>query len=343
MRTKDFRSLPPSAQEHVRGKAVEAVLAGMTQGQAAQLFGVSRQAVCKWIKLYGSGGPGALRARPRGRPKGGSLLPWQCAQVARIVVDRHPDQMKLPFYLWTREAVGQLIERRFGIRLSVWTVGRYLKRWGFSPQKPLKVAFERDPGAVRRWLTDQYPAIRARAKRQKARIYWADEMGVRSDHVRGTSYGLRGRTPAVPGPGRRFGCQMISALTNRGHLLFSVFQGRFRGPVFVEFLRRLLRQVERRIFLIIDRHPVHRSAAVKKWAAAHAGQLEIFYLPGYSPELNPDEYLNQDVKSNAVGRRRASNEKELMANVRGYMRSTQKQPHIVRSYFQEEHVRYAAM
>ena len=339
MKTKDFRALPPASQEDIRIKAILAVEGGMTRIEVGELFGVTRQSVGQWIKLYNNGGVAALRAKPRGRPRGGSLKPWQCAQIARSVVERHPDQLKLPFYLWTREAVGQLIERRFGIKLSPWTVGRYLGRWGFTPQKPM----ERDPEAVRKWLTEQYPAIRTRAKRESAEIYWGDEMGLRSDHVTGTSYGKRGRTPIVPGTGKRFGCQMLSALTNRGHLLFMVFKGRFETPVFLKFLRRMLRQVKRKIFLIVDSHPVHQARAVKRWTAARPERLKVFYLPGYSPELNPDEYLNQDVKSNAVGRRRARDQQDMMANVRCYLRSTQKRPDVVRSYFEEQHVRYAAV
>jgi transposase len=344
MKTSDFRALAPRAQQDLRVKAVQAVAGGMTQVAAAKLFGVTRQAVGGWMKLYAGQGAAGLRAKPRGRPKGGlRLKPWQAAQIAKTVVDRRPDQLKLPFYLWTRAAVGDLIARRFGVGLSVWTIGRYLARWGLTPQRPVKRAFERDPEAVRAWLAEEYPAIRAAAKRQKALIYWADEMGLRSDHATGTTYGRRGRTPAVPAPGRRFGCQMISAITNRGELAFMVFRGRFHTPVFLEFLQRLLRHAGRRAFLIADSHPVHRAGAVRRWLAAQAKRLQLFYLPGYSPELNPDEYLNNDVKGNAVGRRRARNQGELMASVRAYLRSTQKQPAVVRRYFEEEHVRYAAM
>jgi len=343
METRDFRSLSGQAQEDLRRKAVNAVLGGRTRGDAAALFGVSGKAVGAWVKSYRQGGADALKAKRRGRPQGGSLLPWQAAQVARAVVDRRPEQLKLPFYLWTREAVALLIERRFGIRLSVWTVGRYLKRWGFTPQKPVRRAFEQNPEAVRRWLEEEYPAIRRRAKREKARIYWGDEMGLRSDHAVGRSFGKRGRTPVVPGTGQRFGCHMISALTNRGALNFMVFRERFRAGVFVDFMKRLVRQAKGKVFLIVDGHPVHRSREAKRWRKENARRIQLFFLPGYAPELNPDEVLNQDVKSNAVGRRRARTQSELMTHVRGYLRSRQKQPRIVRSYFAEEHVRYAAM
>ena len=343
MKTKDARSLPAVAQEDLRRKAVKGVLEGMRQTGAARIFGVTRHAVGKWVKAHREGGAGALRAKPRGRPQGGSLLPWQAAQIARAVMDRRPEQLKLPFFLWTREAVVLLIERRFGIRLSVWTVGRYLKRWGFTPQKPVRRAFEQNPEAVRRWLEEEYPAIREQAKLEGAGIYWGDEMGLRSDHATGRSYGKRGRTPVIPGTGRRFGCNMVSALTNRGRLHFMVFRVRFTAEVFIGFLKRLIRQAKGKVFLIVDGHPVHRSREAKRWVRENAEHIRLFFLPGYSPELNPDELLNQDVKSNAVGRRRARNQSELMGHVRGYLRSTQRQPRIVKSYFEEKHVRYAAM
>ena len=315
MKTQDARSLPAIAQEDLRRKAVNAVLDGKKQVEVANLFGITRQAVGKWMKAYREGGTKALKAKKKGRPKGGSLLPWQAAQIAKALVDRNPDQLKLPFYLWTREAVAQLIERRFGIRLSIWTVGRYLARWGFTPQKPLRRAFEQKPEEVRRWLKEEYPAIRKQAKREKAEIYWGDEMGLRSDHAVGRSYGRRGQTPIIPGTGQRFGCNMISSITNRGRLNFMVFKKRYRSDVFTEFLRRLVRQSNRKVFLIVDSHPVHRSRKIKKWLEKNDHHIRLFFLPSYSPELNPDEVLNQDVKSNAVGRRRAGNQQELISNV----------------------------
>jgi len=343
MKTKDARTLPPIAQEDLRSKAVKSVLSGMQQVQAAKLFGVTRQAIGKWVKAHREGGYKAIKAKRQGRPRGGSLLPWQSAQIAKALVDRCPDQLKLPFYLWTREAVGQLIERRFGIRLSVWTVGRYLARWNFTPQKPVRQAFEKSPEAVRRWLEEEYPAIRKDAKREKAEIYWGDEMGLRSDHATGRSYGRRGQTPVIPGTGARFGCNMISAITNRGKLNFMVFKERFEAEVFKEFLGRLVRQSDNKVFIIVDRHPVHRSLKVKHWLEVNERHIRMFFLPAYSPELNPDEILNQDVKSNAVGRKRARGLNQMIAHIRSYLWGRQRRPYIVKNYFKERHVRYAAV
>jgi transposase len=343
MNIRDARSLPAVSQEDLRCKAVKAVRDGTKQVEVAKILGITRQAVGKWVKAHRKGGAKALRAKPKGRPKGGALFPRQAAQITKAIVDRCPEQLKLPFYLWTREAVAQLIERRFGIRLSIWTVGRYLARWGFTPQKPVRRAFEKNPEQVRHWLEQKYPAIRRQAKREGAEIYWGDEMGMRSDHAAGRSYGRRGQTPVIPGTGQRFGCNMISAITNRGRLNFMVFKKRFRVDVFMDFLKRLDRQTKRKTFLIVDRHPVHRSKKAKVWLKKKSHRIRLFFLPSYSPELNPDEMLNQDIKSNAVGRQRARNQDELVSNVRGYLHSRQRKPHIVKKYFEESHVQYAAM
>jgi transposase len=331
------------AQEDLRQKAIKAVMEGKTQVEVAHIFGVTRQALGKWIRKYRQGGNKSLKAQRKGRPKGGKLLPWQAAQIAKTITDRHPEQLKLPFYLWTREAIAQLIEQRFGIRFSIWTVGRYLAHWGFTPQKPVRRAYEQNSDEVQSWLQQDYLMLKKQAKEEEALIYWGDEMGLRSDHAAGRSYGRCGQTPVIPGTGQRFGCNMISAINNKGQLNFMVFKSRFDNHVFLDFIKRMVRQIKRKVFLIVDGHPVHHATKVKEWIESHASQIRLFFLPGYSPELNPDEMLNQDVKSNAVGRRRAKNQPELIANTRSYLRSRQRQPHIVKKYFQEQHVRYAEM
>lgn len=342
METKDARSLPAVAQQALRLRAVQAVLEGKKQVEVAAIFGVTRQALGRWVKAWRQGGERALRAKPQGRPKGGRLTRKQGARIASLIIDKRPEQLKLPFYLWTREAVSLLIERKLGISLSVWTVGRYLARWGFTPQKPARQAMEQSPERVRRWLQEQYPAIHEQAQEEKAEIFWGDEMGLRSDHQAGRSFALRGQTPVILAPGDRFRCNMISAVTNRGRLNFMVFKDSFRVQVFLDFLSRLVRQTGRKVFLIVDGHSVHRAKAVQKWLTKHEDEIRLFFLPPYSPELNPDELLNQDVKTNAVGRQRARNLTELMTNLRSYLRRRQRQPKLVSKYFNAPQVRYAA-
>jgi transposase len=342
MTTRDTRCLSPNAQEDLRFRVVQALRGGLRNSLAARTFGVSRTSIDRWLTIVELGNITSLKSKPRGRPKGTRLAPYEAATTVRLITDRCPDQLKLPFALWTREAVQQLLAERFGLDVSVWTVGRYLAKWGLTPQKPLRRAYERDPVAVQRWLDEEYPAIGQQAKAENAEIHWGDQMGLRSDHQTGTSYGRRGQTPVIPGTGQRFRCNVMSTITNRGALSFMVFKQNFNGAVFIRFVQRLLRLRRRKVLLIVDRHPVHLSAEVKRWLAGHTKRLQLFFLPGYSPDLNPDEFLNQDVKSNALGRQRPATRTEMITGVRSYLSSTQRQPEIVKNYFHAESVRYAA-
>jgi len=339
----DARKLDSATQTHLRKLVVGAVRSGMTQTTAATTYGVSLRAVSKWMKLSREGGVRALKPGKRGRrPGGGRLTAKQAARIRKLVIGRMPDQLKLPFYLWTREAVARLIKQEYGITVSPTTVGRYLKAWGMSAQKPVRRAYERNDEAIALWLTEEYPALVKEAKREKATIYWGDEMGLRSDHISGTSYAPVGQTPVVRATGRRFGCNMISAITNRGALAFMVFEGKFHNAVFIDFMKRMLKQSKGKIYLIVDGHPVHRSAAAKKFVAENAQRLRLVHLPSYCPELNPDELLNQDVKTNALGKSRPANKADMVAAVRSHLHRRQKQPHVIQNLFHEKHVRYAA-
>lgn len=342
MLNRDARFLSPDAQEALRTRVMAALRDGMKPAVAARAFGVSRSSVWNWRRRVALGNITSLRSKKRGRPKGTQLAPHQAATTVRLITDRCPDQLKLPFALWTREAVRDLMAQRFGVRVSVRTAGRYLAGWGLTPQKPLRRAYERDLVAVRRWLEAEYPAIERQAKAENAEIHWGDQMGLPSDHQAGTSYGRRGQTPVIPGTGQRFRCNMMSTITHRGELSFMVFKQNFNGAVFLKFVTRLLRLRQRKLLLIVDRHPVHRSAEAQRWLNRHGARLQVFFLPGYSPDLNPDEFLNLDVKNNALGRQRPATRADMIDGVRSYLRSTQRQPETVKSYFRAESVRYAA-
>jgi len=338
----DVRTLSPKTQEILRFIAIRAIEDGKTQAEAAHLVGVQRTTVTYWWKLYREGGEEALRIKRRGRPKGGKLKGWQAATIVNLIKEKCPDQLNLPWVLWTRESVRELIKRRFGIELALTTVGRYLRRWGFSGKKPIRRAFERNPVAVEGWLHREYPKIRFKARKEDAEIQWCDEMGVRSDHQTGTSWNPIGEKPVVYETGKRFSCNMISSISNYGTLRFKLFEGIFTVKVFLDFLERLIKSTDRKIFLIVDNHSVHRAKAVKKWISEHLDHIELFFLPPYAPDLNTDEYLNNDVKSNAIGRRRSSTKDEMKRNLNSYFRSTQCQSQIVRSYFKAKAGRYAA-
>jgi transposase len=345
MSNEDARSLPGAAQEALRKRAVQAVLDGMSQAQAARVFGVHRNAVNRWVKRYRHGGWDALSQRRRGRRAGepATLSPSQQQEVIALVRETTPDELGLAGFLWTRDAVAEVIAHRFGVRLARTTVGRYLRAWRFSPQKPQRRALEQNPAAVRRWLAETYPAIRARAKREGGVVLWLDEMGVRSDAAAGRSWAPVGQTPLVKRTGKRFRVNMISAISAGGLLRFRLFVGSFTGPVFVDFLRRLLRDCGgRKVHLVVDGHPVHRAKLVSAWVGRHAERIQLHFLPGYSPELNPVEPLNHDVKANAAGRGRARTVAELTGELRGYVRRRQAQPQVVVRFFQHPATCYAA-
>ena len=344
MRISDARTLTQTAQEGLRFRAVNAVLSGYSQATVAKLFGVTPVIVCRWMAAYRQGGTQALAKKKRGRRSEDMKLlkPHQCATIVRMITDKCPDQLKLPFALWTREAVGMLIEYKFGIKLSIRSIGNYLSRWGFTPQKPLRRAYERQDKAAKAWLEETYPQIAKRAKEERCDMHWGDEAGFRSDHQTGTTYSPRGKTPIILSTGKRFKVNMISTVTNKGVLRFMLFDASFTVEIFLNFLKRLIKKAPSKIFLILDNHKVHHAKLVAEWLEQNKDRIEVFFLPAYSPDLNPDELLNQDVKANAVGRKRAKNLKELKNNITQYLFGTQNCPDIVKAYFQKSDVKYAA-
>jgi transposase len=345
MTDEDARSLPGAAQAALRKRAVRVVLDGMTQAEAARVFGVHPNAVNRWISRYRQGGWDGLSERRRGRRAGEqpALAEPQQQEVIALVRESTPDQLGLPGFLWTRDAVGELITQRYGVWLARTTVGGYLRRWGFSPQKPQHRALEQNPAAVARWLATEFPAIRAQAKREGGVVLWLDEMGVRSDAAAGRSWAPIGQTPVIKRTGKRFGVNMLSAISNAGRLRFRLFTGSFNGPVFIDFLGRLLRDCGgRRVHLVVDGHPVHRAKLVSAFIGRHAERIELHFLPGYSPELNPVELLNHDVKANAAGRRRPRSAGELREELHGYLRRRQRQPAVLVRFFEHPTTRYAA-
>ena len=328
----------------LRRRAVVLVGGGRSQVEVAGLLSVSANAVGNWVRAHRRGGDRALDARRRGRRGGHTkLTDAQQQKIAKLIVGNNPDQLKLPGFLWTRALVRDLIAQQFQIEIGEDTVGRYLRAWGFSPQKPMRRAYEQSDAAVRRWLEERYPEIVRRAYRERAEILWADESGLRSDHTAGRTWAPVGQTPVTRGTGKRFKANMIAAISNTGTLRFRVFDERFTGPLFLDFLKRLVKDANaRKLMLIVDGHPAHRAKVVRDWAAAHPDLIELHFLPGYSPELNPAEMLNQDIKTNALGRRRPLTLTELKTDVRGFLRSCQRQPARVARYFHERHVTYAA-
>ena len=341
MKDKDARFLPPVVQQELRQQAIKLYLNKTSQINIVKILGVSRQSVWNWVKAYKKLGDKGLKINKRGRPQGIQLQPWQSAQIVKMIKNYCPDELSMPFFLWTRESVGLLIKTKFKIKLSKWTVGRYLANWGFSPQKPARRAVEQNPKAIERWFEVEYPAIQKLAKKEQATINWGDEMGLRSDNNVGRTYGLKGKTPFVKCTGNRFSCNMMSAITNLGKLSFMVFHENFTEDVFLKFLNKFVRQSNRKVFLIVDNHRAHKSKRVNRWLKDNSEHIRLYYLPSYCPELNPDEFLNQDVKS-YMGKQRIHTKSQMVKNLNQHLRMRQKQPDVIQNFVKGCHPHYAA-
>lgn len=340
----DARKLPPSAQEEKRKTAIRLRKKGEQIKVIAETLEVSPRAVSGWLKRYHSEGPAALNAKKRGPDKGtgNRLKPEQEKTIRRLIIDQTPDQLKLEYALWTRKAVMELIKQETGIDMPERTVGDYLKRWGMTPQKPVKKAYEQSPKAVQKWLDDEYLEIKSQAKLEKAEIYWGDETGMRNDSQHERGYALRGKTPVVRLNANRTSTNMISAITNQGKVRFKVFDGTMNTDILIDFCKRLIKASKRKVFLILDNLRVHHAKIFKAWLAQHSEEIEVFYLPSYSPELNPDEYLNCDLKAGVHSGKPARNKGQLKKKVMSHMRMLQKKPRRVAKYFEHEKIRYAA-
>lgn len=344
MEATDMRKLSRDARHERRVQVIRLRKSGQTYEQIAEQTGLSKTGVFDICKRHEEAGAKALRDAPHGRKRGdGRLLDaTQEALIQKLIADKTPDQLKMPYALWTRAAVAELIEHRFGMRLPVRTMGLYLARWGFTPQKPMKKAYEQSPAAVKKWLDEDYPVIAARAKAEGAEIHWGDESGLRSDDVRGRGFAPKGQTPVIRVNSKRHGLSVISTVTNKGQMRWSIFDGALNTNILIDFLRRLIKGARRKIYLILDNLRVHHAKPVKAWLAEHAEAIEVFYLPSYSPELNPDEMANADIKQAVTKLAPARTKLQLVKATAHHLRSVQRQPERIRKYFEHAPVRYAA-
>lgn len=335
----DGRALDHKTLEEIRIRAVQSVEAGESPEDVIRTLGFGRTVIYSWLAKYREGGIDALRAKAiSGRPSKmtGKQLQW----VYKTVTSKNPLQLRFEFALWTRAMIREMIRERFGVRLSEVSVGRMLRKLGLSPQKPLRRAYERDSELVKTWRKKQFPEIRRLAKRERATLYFSDEAGVRSDFHAGTTWALRGQTPIVPATGQRFGMSLISAISPRGDFRFMTVEGRMNAEKFIEFLKRLLHNAPRPVFLIVDRHPSHRAKKVLAFVRSTQGRLRLFFLPPYAPELNPDEHVWNHLKNHGVGKQAIRTRDEFRKVVLGHMRSLQRLPDLIRSFFRDPHLRY---
>jgi transposase len=339
-----MRKLPAAAQEERRRQVIGLRQSGMTYQAIAELVGLSPTGVLNICHRFAAEGAKGLVSTPRGRKPGEQrwLNPAQEAEIQALICHHTPDELGLPFALWSRAAVGMLIARHCGVELAVRTVGKYLARWGFTAQKPIRRAYEQDPAAVRRWLRQDYPEIVKRAKQARGVVVWGDETGLRSDDVRGRSYAPRGRTPVVRVCHKRAGLSLITAVTNQGKLRWMIVDGAVNAPTFIHFLERLIREARCKVFLILDRLKVHRARLTRDWLAEHSSEIEVFYLPAYSPDLNPDEGVHADLKQALPRKAPARSKQQLKRAAVSHMRSLSKRPQRIRAIFRHPQFRYAS-
>lgn len=338
---RDARKLDHKTLEELRIRGVKQIQSGISPEEVTRVFGLSRSTVYNWLAQYREHGMQGLKAKKiSGRPPkiDGKKVKW----IYDTIVQKSPLQFRFEFALWTREMIQKIISDKFGIKLGLSSVSRLLKQLGLTCQRPIFKAWQQNSQQVKNWLKKVFPKIKARAKLEKADIYFADEAGVRSDYHSGTTWAPKGETPVVAATGARFSVNMISAVSPRGDFRFMVVEGSVGAAVFVDFLKRLLSGAKKKIFLIVDGYPAHKSKKVKEFVQSSAGKLELFYLPPYSPELNPDELAWNTLKNGIVGRTTVQSKAELKAKVVGGLRRIQKSPDTVKSFFQHEKTKYAA-
>ena len=342
MSTFDGRKIDHKTREAIRIRAVQRILDGESPEVIAKTLGYHRSAVYQWLKRYDADGVDGLKYRKIPGKKS-SLSEKQLQEIFDIVTSKNPLQLKFPFALWTRRMVKDLILDKFGVELSEVYVGRLLRKMGLTPQRPLHRAYQQNPTRVAHWLEEEYPAIQREAKTHGATIYFGDEAGVRSDYHSGTTWAPKGNTPVVRTTGARHSLNLISAISAKGLMRFMTIKGKLTAESFIDFLERLLKNQTKPVYLIVDGHPVHRSTRVKNFVESTEGKLKLFYLPPYSPELNPDEQVWNQLKNHRIGKMILTSLKDMTEKVQSSMRSIQRSPVLIQSFFRHKDCCYATI
>lgn len=344
MEKTDFRSVSDQERGIIRRDAIKMIKRGDKKKEIALFYGIHVNTVRDWWKLYKKEGNSALSYQKRGAKSENKKLlnPHQEKEIQQMITDVMPDQLKLDYALWTTKAVRDLIEREFNIKIGRRAVGNYLNAWGFTPQKPKKRAYEQCSKKVQKWLDEEYPAIKEQSKQEKATIHWGDETGVKNSNHHGRSYAPKGKTPVKKHMSKRFSINMISTVTNQGLVQFMIYKENMNSDVLIRFLEQLIKTQENKVFLILDNLRVHHSKVVKKWVAEHAEKIALFYLPSYSPDRNPDEYLNCDLKYGLSDKPAPKTQEKMKENLENHMNMLQNNSERVTKYFRHQSIKYAA-
>jgi transposase len=342
----DARKLTPRELSEKRKIAVRLREKGIPNKEVAKIVGISAQTISTYYTRYKKEGRKVFKVKSAGRPKdtGKILSNEQEQRIIRLLIDKNPQQLKFKFALWTREAVKTLIKRELDIDMPISTVGYYLKRWQFTSKKPIKRAYERKDENTKRWLNEEYPKIKEEAKKENADIWWADETACVSLPTNLKGYAPIGskHKPVLSHPAKKFKVNMISAITNTGKTMFSLYDESINIDRFIDFLQKVINSSDKKVYMIVDNLRVHHAKLVKAWIEEHKEHIAIFYLPPYSPEFNPDEYLNQDYKKNANKNNIPKNKEELKMNTLNYMNNISKNQKKVANFFKHPSIVYAA-
>ncbi len=340
----DFRTLSEQERLAFRKQAINLIKSGRKKQEVAEIVGVRPSSISSWWKDYKTNGLKGLESKKSGvKSEDKKLLTEKQEQeIQTLITDKLPEQLKLDFALWTRKAVKELVEERFGIVLAINTMGDYLRKWGFTPQKPKKMAYEQCPKKVQKWLDEEYPAIKEEAKKQGAEIYWGDECGVKNQCNHGRSYAPKGKTPVKKSMSKRFSVNMISAITNQGKMCFLIYSENMNANKLIEFMEQLIKFASRKVYLILDNLRVHHSKIVKEWQEMNQDKIRLYFLPSYSPERNPDEYLNCDLKQGMSVKKSPKDKEILQKNIQQHMEMLQTKPERIEKYFKHNSIKYAA-
>lgn len=344
MEKTDFRRLSEQERLAFRKQAIRLINSGKSKGEVSEIIGVRAGTISIWWREYKEKGLKGHISKKKGvKSEDKKLLSTEQEKaVQKMIIDKMPEQLKLDYALWTRKAITELIEREFGIIIAVRTMGDYLRKWGFTPQKPKKMAYEQCPKKVQKWLDEEYPEIKKQTKEEKAEIHWGDECGVKNQCNHGRSYAPKGKTPVKKSMSKKFSVNMISAITNQGKVQFMLYSDTMNADRFIEFMQQLIKSSTQKVYFIVDNLRVHHSKIVKEWVEENKEKIALFFIPSYSPERNPDEHLNCDLKQGMSAKKSPKTKEILQENVQNHMEILQNSPERVAKYFKHQSILYAA-
>ena len=342
METISLLSVSSETRKIIKEQAIRLHNKGRNESEIADALNISYQAVSRIIRAYKKEGMHSIEEKTRGRKHGEkrSLTAQQEKEIQRIIIDKCPDQVKIAACLWTRAAIQQLIKNKYGVTIPMRSISNYLDRWGMTCQRPTRKAYSQDDVKLKTFMNETYPEIAAKAKKEGAEIYWGDETGINNQeyHVRG--FAPKGQTPTVPSFSKVEKINMISAINNKGTCRFMCYEDSMNQQRFIEFMKRLVRDSEKKVLFIVDNLRVHHGKIVQQWLGEHQDKIEVFYISPYSPEINPDEYLNHNLKQSVHSGKLPHDKKDLKAKTHSFMRKLQKNPKKVQKLFDHKKLQY---